>query len=75
MAQTEDDLLNITQSSGDGDMNAMAAHDGASSANQSSISVATDMSSPVLLLRTRTSHHANAHHANGDTHMLLTDDG
>lgn len=34
-------------------MNVLAADDGASTANQSSVSVATDMSSPALMLRTR----------------------
>ena len=76
MAQMDDDMLNIIQSSGDGDMHALAACDGTSSANQSSISVASDVSSPVLLLRTRTTHHANGGtNIQFGEHVPLADDG
>ncbi len=45
------DMLNITQSDGDGEGEALAAIDTASSLNQSRISRATDVASPVLLLQ------------------------
>lgn len=49
----DEDMLNISRSTGGGDVGALAAWDGASSASQSRISVATDASPQMLLLSPR----------------------
>ncbi len=58
----DEDMLNITQSDGDGDGEALAAMDAASSVNQSRISIATDVSPPVLLLMPRAPIASNGSH-------------